>query len=81
MIYFKYKTSFKKAGALADLVLKQDIIRIDDQENLIKRCAKGGNVYAFISPYFSELENENVLIWANTEEQAWDLFYNCQEDL
>ena len=81
MIYFKYKTSFKKGGALTDLIEKQEIVRVEDHEALVKHYAMGGDAYAFINPYFAELESENVLTWAKTEGEAWDLFYNAQEDI
>jgi len=47
----------------------------------MKRFAKSENIYAFLCPYFSEqppyLENEHVLSWADTEGEAWDLYYEA----
>jgi hypothetical protein len=81
MLYFKYNTSFKKVGTLQNLLDKQGIARIDDQENFLKRFSKGDNIYAFVSPYHSEIDAEIVLQWGNTEAEAWDKFYASQEEI
>ena len=81
MIYFKYKTTFKKVSGVLDLIEKEEIVRVEDDDAMLKHYAMGGNVYAFINPYFAELESENVLTWAKTEGEAWDLFYDAQEDI
>jgi hypothetical protein len=81
MLYFKYNTSFKKAGELSNLLEKQGVDRIMNEELFNKRFAKGENIYAFISPYHSEIDAETVLEWGNTEGEAWDLFYSSQEDI
>lgn len=79
MLYFKFKNSFKKAGALTDLIEKQEITKIREDDNFTKRFAKGEDIYAFICPYHSEIKGETVLDWGNTEGEAWDLFFMAQE--
>ena len=81
MMYFNYNTSFKKTGALTDLVEKQGIERVYDLAALTQRLAKGEDAYAFVSPYSLQIDGEKVLDWAKTEDEAWDKFYRSCEQI
>jgi hypothetical protein len=81
MIYFKYKTSFKRAGALTDLIEKQNITEVYDQDKLLKHIAKGDDVYCFLNPYASEINETNQLDWALSEEEAMNRFYDSREQI
>jgi hypothetical protein len=81
MLYFKYKTSFKKVGTLATLLDNQGIDSIINEELFNKRFAKGEDIYAFICPYYWEIDGSKDLDWANTEGEAWDKYYQSSEDI
>lgn len=81
MLYFKYKISFKKAGSLTDLIEKQGITSIIDEDNLVKRLTKGENIYAFLSPFHFEIDQAKILDWGSTEEEAWENFHHGQEEI
>jgi hypothetical protein len=81
MLYFKYHSSFKKVGTLENLLEKQGITSIINEELFNKRFAKGEDIYAFIDPYHVEVDGDFDLNWANTEREAWDRYYQSSEDI
>jgi len=68
MLYFKYNDSFKKVSSLVSLLKKQHIEEIYCEEEFNKHFAKNENIYSFI--------DSNVLNWALTEGDAWDMFFD-----
>ena len=81
MIYFKYNTSFKKAKNLDNLLKKQEIVRILSEAEFKKRQLSGDDIYCFVDPYCSVIDDEIVLNWDETEEDAMNTFYNSSEDI
>ena len=81
MLYFKYNSSFKKAGTLTNLLANKNIVRICNEEEFNKHFAKDENIYAFIDPYNAEINEEYTLNWALSEGEAWDLYYGRADDI
>jgi len=82
MLYFLYNNdTFKKAGALTDLIEKQKIGSIHDQESFMKHFAMGKTIYCFINPYSIQIDNEIILSWALSEGDAWDKYYDSCKDI
>lgn len=81
MIYFKYKVSFKKVKNLDRLLVSQEITRIYNETEFKEHQLNNDNIYCFIDPYCSVIDNEIVLNWESTEEHAMETFYNSQEDI
>lgn len=81
MLYFKYKVSFKKAKNLDRLLVSQEITRIFGEDEFKKRQLNGEDIYCFVDPYCCVIDEEIVLNWEETEEEAMNTFYRSSEDI
>ncbi len=83
MIYFRKEGEFKviNVTTLEELMEKTKVEFISHADLLVKHLRYNEDVYSFIDPYNSEVNNAPVLDWALTENGAEDAYDSSLGDI
>ena len=82
-LYLKRGSSFKKItfNSIEELKLKLDLDDIYEEEILIKHLKKFKELYCYIDPYKSEINEKCVLNYALSKEEADSEYSDLMENI
>jgi len=71
----------KKFKSSEDLIQKLNIEEFYEKYKFDKKNNKGIDLFCYICPYYSEINNIVKLCWDENEETVKDLYYNSMDEI